>query len=135
MHSSRYNVKTCGGCHYDQYQQWRRGTHSNLSDTLPAKYAKDQSCQTCHATAAPVVRDASAAKEPHHHWIGVACESCHGSALEHVHFVKQFISRPPLGPKLEQVARNSIHQGKPDATCILCHVRQTHKSHPPFEKK
>jgi nitrate/TMAO reductase-like tetraheme cytochrome c subunit len=133
--SSKYSIKTCGGCHYDQYEQWRTGTHANLAAMLPVKYSNDQSCQNCHSNPAPVVKSASAAKDPHHHWVGVACESCHGAALEHIQFVKQFIGSPILGPKLELAARDAIHKGKPDATCILCHVRQTHKQHPQFEHK
>ena len=130
--SSRYSVKTCGGCHYDQYKQWQVGEHTALSAMLPAKYANDQSCQNCHANMAAA--NASAGGDPHHNRIGVACESCHGPALEHVYFNKQFISGPALGPKLEQEARNSIRKGKPDATCIQCHIRQSHKQHPAFEK-
>ncbi len=133
--SSKYSVKTCGGCHYNQYQQWRSGGHANLAAILPAKYSNDQSCQNCHSNPAPVVRSASAAKSPHDHSIGVACESCHGAALDHIQFVKQFIDSPPLSPKLEQAARQSIDKGKPDATCILCHLRQTHKQHPQFASK
>ncbi len=130
---SKYSVKTCGGCHYDQYQQWRSGTHFSLSAMLPTKYSKDQSCLSCHSNPAPVVSIASAG--PHHHSSGVACESCHGPALEHIQFVKQFIDSPPLEPKLELQAHDSIHKEKPDATCILCHVRQAHKQHPQFDQK
>lgn len=132
-HTSRYNIKTCGGCHYDQYKQWRAEKHSVLAAALPAKYVNDESCLTCHTSGAR--KNTDTASDPHHTWIGVACESCHGPALEHVHFNKQFISSPSLGPKLEQAARDSIRKGKPQMTCIQCHVSHSHKEHPAFDKQ
>ncbi len=132
---SRYSVKTCGGCHYDQYQQWRTGKHATLAAMLPAKYLNDQTCQTCHTDMPAAVRNVNAAGDPHYSWVGVTCELCHGPALQHIQFTKQFIDAPPLGPKLEQEARDSIRKGKPATTCIQCHVRQTHKQHPQYDRK
>jgi hypothetical protein len=131
-YSSRYSIKTCGGCHYDQYRQWSAGKHSSLSAMLPAKYLNDQSCKDCHPNTAAIATK-NMASDPHHHSIGVACETCHGPAFEHIQFNKQFVSGPALGPKLEQEARNSITKGKPATTCVQCHVRQTHKPHPQYD--
>ncbi len=133
--SSRYTTKTCGGCHYAQYKQWSTGGHSALAHMLPAKYMNDQSCLTCHPPANAAPKPSILAVDLHNQWIGVACESCHGPALKHVRFTKQFISSPPLGPKLEQSARNSIDKGKPAATCIQCHIRNGHKDHVAFDAK
>jgi cytochrome c554/c'-like protein len=134
VHISKYSIKTCGGCHYDQYKQWGGGMHSDLARILPAKYANNQSCQSCHANIAAITTNKMAA-DGTHHMVGVACETCHGPAFEHIQFNKQFISAPPLGPRLEQEARDSINQGKSASTCIQCHVRQTHKEHPAYERK
>jgi hypothetical protein len=135
VHSAtRYSIKTCGGCHYDQYKQWGAEKHSELSKMLPKRYSHDPSCQNCHPNASSVVSNPNASADSHHNWIGVACESCHGPALEHVLFNKQFISGPPLGPKLEQAARNAIRDGKPASTCVQCHIRSGHKEHVAYEK-
>jgi len=132
--STRYTIKTCGGCQFDQYKQWGTAKHSDLAAILPAKYGADQACQTCHANIAEITIK-KMVSDPHHHFIGLACETCHGPALEHIQFNKQFISAPPLGPRLEQAARDTIRQAKPATTCIQCHVRQTHKQHPEYERK
>jgi Cytochrome c554 and c-prime len=132
---SRYSTKTCGGCHYDQYKQWSVEKHSALARMLPAKYANDQSCQTCHPSANAITLNPSASSDAHHNWVGVACETCHGPALEHVRFNKQFISGPPLGSKLEQAARDAIRKGKPENSCVQCHVRSAHKEHVSFAGK
>jgi hypothetical protein len=135
MHTAtQYSIKTCGGCHYDQYKNWTTEKHSALSKMLPNKYSNDPSCQNCHPDANAVVSNPNTSDNSHKNWIGVACESCHGPALEHVRFNKQFISSPPLGPKLEQAARNAIRNGKPANTCVQCHVRNGHKEHVAFVK-
>jgi hypothetical protein len=133
-HASRYNVKTCGGCHYDQYKHWRVEQHSILAATLPANYANDKSCQACHTSDGANVGSLTSTTNGQHHRVGASCESCHGPALEHVLFNKRFITTAPLGPKLEQAARDSIRKGKPNTSCIQCHVSHGHKEHPPFEK-
>jgi hypothetical protein len=130
-----YSVKTCGSCHYDHYLKWRTERHSALAAVLPAKYVANQDCQTCHVDPGfagsfvpTAARHSDAAR------IGVACESCHGPALEHVRFNVRFIHAPPLGPNLEQAARDSIRKEKPASSCVQCHVGQSHKEHPQFEK-
>jgi hypothetical protein len=135
VHSAtRYSIKTCGGCHYDQYKQWGAEKHAALAKMLPNKYSNDPSCQHCHPNASSVVSSPNASDESHKNWIGIACESCHGPALEHVLFNKQFISGPPLGPKLEQAARNAIRNGKPASTCAQCHIRSGHKEHVAYDR-
>jgi hypothetical protein len=126
-----YSVKTCGSCHYDQYLNWRTEKHSALAESLPAKYAADQNCTNCHTTTG--LASATSTTDVHHSLLGVACESCHGPALEHVRFNVKFIHSPPLGTKLEQEARQSIRQGRPSTACVQCHVGQSHKEHPRFE--
>jgi hypothetical protein len=131
---SRYTVKTCGGCHYEQYRQWQVEKHSALAANLPAKYASDQSCVACHTVDGSDVTPQTLAGETNLNRVGASCESCHGPALNHVHFNKRYVVGPPLGPKLEQTARDSIRKVKPSATCTECHINHRHKEHPPFEK-
>jgi hypothetical protein len=127
-----YSVKTCGSCHYDQYLMWRTEKHSALAAALPAKHIADESCRACHVDAGFPGGLVSNQLDPAR--VGVACESCHGPALEHVRFNVRFIHAPTLGPKLEQAARDSIRRGRPASTCVQCHVGQSHKEHPQIER-
>jgi hypothetical protein len=133
--SSKYTVQTCGSCHYRKYRHWRAETHSALSNMLPVAYRKDGDCRTCHPNTNAAWESATTASPVHHRQVGVACENCHGPALEHVRFNLRYISSPPLGPKLEQLARDAIRKGKPAATCIQCHIGERHQEHPSFAKK
>lgn len=133
-HASRYSVKTCGGCHYDQYLHWGGEKHSALKSMVPAKYLQDESCLVCHTESGANLAASQTAADASPHRIGVSCESCHGAAMDHVRFTKQFISGPPLGSKLEHSARDSIRGGRPAATCVQCHIGHGHKEHPAFDK-
>jgi hypothetical protein len=134
-YSSRYNVKTCGSCHYERYKQWTAEKHSALAAALPAKYWNDQECAKCHPKADALVKTSMDVADPHHDGIGAVCESCHGPGLDHVRFNRRYISGPPLGPTLEQAARLSLRKGKPTTACVGCHVGEDHKPHPEFDKK
>jgi hypothetical protein len=108
-----------------------------LSSMLPTHYANDESCTSCHRSGSMPTRlanAASTASEPHDKAIGLACESCHGPAMEHVRFNRRFISGPPLSTALEQTSRALLRQTSARATCIQCHVNHGHKQHPPYEK-
>lgn len=131
---SHYTAKTCGGCHYEQYKHWRVEKHADLSKSLPAKYADDQSCKECHAVASGVPATANLPAELHNQWAGLVCEKCHGPALGHINFNKQFLASTTYSPKIEAAARESIRKGKPTATCLQCHTRIGHKEHVPYEK-
>jgi len=133
-HYRGYSIKTCASCHYDRYKEWTGERHSALSANLPAKYRTDQSCATCHPKADSGARISAGGEDPHHNRIGAACESCHGDGLEHIKFNIRLITGPPLSPQQEQAARLSIRKEKPAATCIQCHVGESHKQHPEFEK-
>jgi hypothetical protein len=129
------DIKACASCHYGKYQTWMTGTHADLSANMPAKYAADKQCLKCHAIpSGPSGSVAAAAAANVHNRLGVACESCHGPAREHVDFNRQFMASPPLGPEMEQMARQIIHKGKPANACIDCHSVQSHKEHPKYDK-
>ena len=128
-----YSVKTCGSCHYEQYKTWQVGKHIGLSTKIPEKYETDKKCLECHRESQDTSKWFTAtadsqASSP------VGCESCHGSGLKHVIFNKRYISAPPMGPELEQAARQSISKEKPVAACAQCHIQLAHKEHPKFEK-
>ncbi len=134
-YSSRYNIKTCGSCHYGEYKQWRTEKHSALSAMLPTQHWNDPDCQKCHPKADAVVKSLIASDDLHANQIGVVCESCHGPALKHVRFNRLLISSSPLGRKMEQAARHSIGNTKPATSCIQCHISESHQQHPLFGKK
>lgn len=132
---SHYSVKTCGGCHYEQYKHWRVDKHSDLARSLPAKYAEDQSCKECHAAPCGIPASASLAADLQKQWAGLVCEKCHGPALAHVNFNKQFLASVAYSPKLESAARDSIRKGKPTSLCIQCHTTIGHKPHVAYDAK
>lgn len=136
-HLRGYNIKTCGSCHYNQYKQWGTEQHADLSAQMPAKYRSNQECLACHPNGHGVAGILTAGADPSvvGNHIDAACESCHGPGREHVRFNVRFIAYPPLGPKLEQAARQSIRTGKAANTCIQCHVSQRHQPHPEYEKE
>ena len=128
-----YSVKTCASCHYEQYKTWQAGKHIGLSTKIPEKYESDKACLECHRESQDKTQwfrptANSAANSP------IGCESCHGSAYKHVIFNKRYINAPPMGPELEQAARQSITQEKPASTCAKCHVQLGHKEHPKFDQ-
>jgi nitrate/TMAO reductase-like tetraheme cytochrome c subunit len=132
---SHFSVKTCGGCHYDQYKHWRVEKHSDLAKSLPPKYADDPSCKECHAAVTGVPPTANLSEEQKKQWAGLVCEKCHGPALAHVNFNKQFLASVAYSPKLEAAARDSIRTGKPTSLCIQCHTRIGHKEHVAYDAK
>lgn len=129
---SRYSVKTCGGCHYDQYKQWQSGSHFGQSALLPAQYASDQTCQSCHSAPGLASGHIMADNDAGHAWVGASCENCHGPGFDHVRFNGQRIGHLSLTPESELASRESIRQTKPPATCIQCHLGERHQSHPEF---
>jgi hypothetical protein len=134
--SHSYSVKTCGSCHYEAYKQWSKGKHVDLSARLTGQYVDDQECLKCHQRSlAPWDWYTTGETQPAASNVGVGCESCHGPALKHVLYNRQFIAGPRLTPELEEAARQSIREGKPDSACLQCHIREAHQSHPDYESE
>ena len=129
-------IKACAACHYQKYKNWIAGKHAGLAASLPVKYAKDGNCVNCHTAGSGMPASLAASNDPHMKAdrLGVACEFCHGPGRDHVHYNMQFISSPPLGPEMEQVARQLIRKGKPENSCLDCHLLHAHKEHPKYDK-
>ncbi len=134
--TNSYSVKTCGSCHYVQYKTWLTDKHKGLSTGLPAKYENDESCLKCHRKPGEPSDWFIAATEPDADAtsVGVGCESCHGPALKHVLFNKQFIGGPRLTPEIREATRELMRQGKSASACLQCHVVEGHQEHPAYEK-
>lgn len=49
-------------------------------------------------------------------------------------FAKQFINCSRLGPQPEQKVRDTIFAKSPGNNCAQCHLRQSHKKHPEYDK-
>ncbi len=128
-----YSVKTCGSCHYVQYKHWNVGKHVDLSATLPDKYGDNQDCLKCHRQSLKPWDWYTAAEDSQSDRVGVGCESCHGSALKHVQFNKQFISGRKLEPELVEASRQTIREGQSNSKCLECHVREGHVAHPKYD--
>jgi hypothetical protein len=130
-----YSVKTCGSCHYEQYKTWLIDKHVGLSTGLPAKYENDESCLKCHRKSGEPSDWFTAETDPQTDAIplGVGCESCHGSAVKHVLFNKQFISGPQLTPEIREATRELMRQEQLASACLQCHVRDGHQEHPKYE--
>lgn len=132
-----YSVKTCGSCHYEQYTTWRVDKHVGLSTGLPAKYENDESCLKCHRKTGKLSDWYTAktdSKAGDTNKLGVGCESCHGSASEHVLYNKQFIGGPVLTPELREATRELMRKENHGSACLECHVRDAHKEHPKYEQ-
>jgi hypothetical protein len=131
-----YSVKSCGSCHYSQYQSWRQETHSNLATKLPAHYANELDCLRCHRTPANDSDWYAAASEmsSESNKLGVGCETCHGPAAKHVLFNQQNISGRARGSELVEAAGESIRREQPSSACLQCHLRDAHLSHPEYQQ-
>jgi len=123
--------KQCSACHLDQYLAWRKTKHAKSFEILPAKYQTDASCLACHSTGhgQPTgYKDASTAA-----LAGTSCEACHGPGSKHGEIAKGF-GNQKLTKEQELYVRSTIHLVLPDNACIKCHIGQTHKKHPPYDK-
>lgn len=128
---SYIGAKNCSSCHFDQYLAWRQTKHAKAFDILPAKYRTDTTCLKCHTTGhgepSGYTGPATAAL------VGTSCEACHGPGSKHAEVAKQFAGKK-LTPEQDAFVRSTTHKILPGNACIACHVMQSHKKHPPFDK-
>jgi hypothetical protein len=123
--------KNCASCHFDQFLVWKQTPHAKAFDILPAKYRTDSSCLKCHSTGhgQPTgYKDATTAA-----LAGTSCEACHGPGNKHGEIAKQFGDKK-LTPEQTAYVRSTIHKVLPGNACTECHIMQSHKKHPPYDK-
>jgi hypothetical protein len=119
---------TCGGCHEDAFEVWRRSEHAGSFSVMRSEMgymmdggvtiggpAKNGTCLNCHATG----HDAPAAFRASGFQIGegVGCEKCHGPGGNHVEAMHND----------EEVDGMGFTEQPSDKTCKTCHKRK--KSH------
>jgi hypothetical protein len=125
-------AKQCSACHFDQYLKWRQTKHAKAFDIMPAKYKTDASCLKCHTTGFGEKTGYQGAKTPD--LAGTSCEACHGPGSKHAEIAKSF-GMKKLTKDEEAYVRSTTHKILPGNSCVTCHVAQSHKEHPKFEKK
>jgi hypothetical protein len=125
-------AKQCSSCHFDQNLKWRQTKHAKAFDILPAKYKTDASCLKCHTTGHGEKTGYSGPKTPD--LVGTSCEACHGPGSEHAKIAKGFGTKK-LSKDEEAYVRSTTHKILPGNACIACHIGQSHKQHPPYDKK
>lgn len=98
-------LAACESCHSNQVARWRNSDHANAYDTLVKKSKQyDPNCLKCHTTrySQPEGFDM---KSPRLELANVQCESCHGSAGEHL---KDVSKKPAPRPAM--------------SLCLKCHT-------------
>jgi hypothetical protein len=126
-------TKECASCHLDQYLTWKATKHAKGFDILPAKYREDMSCLKCHATALGEKTGFVNIKTTPN-LAGTSCEACHGPGSEHATIAKGFGTKK-LDEGEKAYVKSTIFKVQPKNVCVECHIDQTHKKHPPFDKK
>jgi hypothetical protein len=125
-------AKQCSACHFDQYLTWRQTKHAKAFDIMPAKYKTDASCLKCHTTAFGEPTGYKGAKTAD--LAGTSCEACHGPGSKHAEIAKGFGTKK-LSKEEQDYVRSTTHKILPGNACVTCHVAQSHKKHPPYDKK
>jgi 2',3'-cyclic-nucleotide 2'-phosphodiesterase (5'-nucleotidase family) len=107
-------LTACESCHGNQVKQWKTSDHARAYETLVKKSKQfDPKCLACH-TVRFEQPDGFNMKQQQMELVNVQCESCHGSAKEHLSDMKPI---PTPKPAM--------------ALCIKCH---TADRCPNFEK-
>lgn len=126
-------IKTCASCHLDQFLVWKESKHAKGFEVLPAKYKEDASCLKCHSTGfGQPTGFKSLDATPQ--LAGTACEMCHGPGSKHVEIAKTF-GEKKLSKEEQDYVRSTIWKMEPKNVCVECHLAQSHKKHPPYDKE
>lgn len=78
---------TCGNCHVDAQKNWATTAHAGAWETLQESGSAQEFCEGCHTvnelgnTLSGPAGYTATGEERYH---DVQCESCHGSAMDHV---------------------------------------------------
>jgi len=124
-------AKQCASCHFDQYLQWRQTKHAKGFEILPTKYKQDASCLKCHTTGFGEKTGYKDAKTPD--LAGTSCEACHNPGSKHAEIAKGFGGKK-LAKDEEAYVRSTTYKILPSNACVACHMPQSHKKHPPYDK-
>jgi hypothetical protein len=125
-------AKQCSSCHFDQFLSWRQTKHAKGFEILPAKYKTDASCLKCHSTGFGEPTGFTGAKTPE--LAGTSCEACHGPSSKHAEIAKSFGTKK-LSKDEDAYVRSTTYKVLPGNACVACHAAQSHKKHPPYDKK
>ena len=103
--SVELRLSTCEQCHSEQVKQWKSTAHAKAYSTLVGKSKQfDPKCLACHTTRFEQP-DGFNMKQQQMELVNIQCESCHGSAKEHL---ADLTKKPEPRPTM--------------ALCIKCHT-------------
>lgn len=98
---------TCGMCHGDALETWKKSAHSHALKTLESeKHGRDPDCVACHVVGVDN-ENGFRSRDLTPELADVNCESCHGPGNDHANDPAKF----PL-PKVGE------------ASCMKCHVKE-----------
>jgi len=103
--SGPLGAETCGTCHIQEYEQWKKTPHALALARLSATQQRNRGCRGCHTTA-PQSDNPSLS--------GVQCEACHGSG--------QFYA-PANVMKDKKLASLMGLKSVTKSTCLTCHTK------------
>ncbi len=120
--SSQLNVvkflgaDACAECHPGEYVDWRKTAHAHATETLEKEGQQNNpDCVKCHVTGYGFFNGFHS-YETTPDMIGVQCESCHGSASDHVKFARgEAIRETDRDPELSYLFEVS------EERCVGCH--------------
>jgi len=125
--------KVCSSCHFEQSLVWKKSKHSKGFEVLAEKYRTDNSCLKCHTTGfGEETGFKSVDATPS--LVGTSCEACHGPGSKHAETAKQFTGKE-LSDAQKKYVGSTIYKIQPNNACVNCHVAQTHKKHPDYDKQ
>jgi len=125
-------TKECAACHFEQFMTWRTMPHAKGFEILPAKYQGDSSCLKCHTTGHGEPTGFKSLQQTPN-LVGTACEACHGPGSKHAEVAKSF-GQKKLSEQEQAYVRSTIHRMQTKNVCVECHLAQTHKPHPKYDK-
>lgn len=125
-------TKECAACHFEQFMTWKTTLHAKGFEILPAKYRGDDSCLKCHTTGHGQPTGFTSLQQTPN-LVGTACEACHGPGSKHAEVAKTF-GQKKLTEQEQAYVRSTIHRIQTKNVCVECHLAQTHKPHPKYDK-
>jgi Cytochrome c554 and c-prime len=125
--------KVCASCHFEQDLTWRKSKHAKGFEIVPEKYRTDKSCLKCHATGFGEDTGFKSVEDTPG-LVGTSCEACHGPGSKHAEMAKPYTGKE-LSDAQKKFIGSSIYLMQPKNVCVTCHLVQSHKKHPDYEKE